>query len=270
MSRGRVVAPGSRAVVQCRRASRRDHGAAATRGWCDVPRGAEGDPLSKYSLSPAEGVRLTATLAAGNPAFVFRDGGGELTVAPLDERCQGLSIGRADSAALRLRGDARVSRAHAEVRHVAGQWMIWNLSRNGTHLNTARIDGPARLADGDRIRLGRTVLAFLAPADRTGTETGVDHDSPDPARFTEVQRRVLRGLCRPMLDDAPYGAPATNREIADELNVTVDAVKTQLGLMFTACGLSALNQGQKRNALARLAIESGAVSRRDLASGPRG
>jgi hypothetical protein len=68
-------------------------------------------------------------------------------------------IGRGSDADLRL-ADQAVSRKHAEIRVSGGEAVLNDLqSTNGTTLNGARIT-TARLADGDEVRLGETLLIF--------------------------------------------------------------------------------------------------------------
>jgi pSer/pThr/pTyr-binding forkhead associated (FHA) protein len=77
-----------------------------------------------------------------------------------------LVIGR-EGAALTIE-DSELSRRHAAVRPVADGYEVEDLgSLNGTFVNGRRIDGPTRLAGGDAIKLGKTVLeleAARAPA----------------------------------------------------------------------------------------------------------
>jgi hypothetical protein len=68
-------------------------------------------------------------------------------------------IGRGSDADLRL-ADQAVSRKHAEIRVSGGEAVLNDLqSTNGTTLNGARIT-TGRLADGDEVRLGETLLIF--------------------------------------------------------------------------------------------------------------
>lgn len=85
-------------------------------------------------------------------------------------------------------------------------------------------------------------------------------DAPD---VSEAQRRVLVALCRPYARSA-FAAPASNRQIADELVLGVATVKTHLQSLFEAFGVRDLPQHQKRAALASRALETGLVSTRDL------
>ena len=52
---------------------------------------------------------------------------------------------------------------------------------------------------------------------------------------------------------------------ADELHLTVDAVKTHLRVLFIKFEIAALPQNQKRARLVELALERGNLSDRDLA-----
>ena len=57
--------------------------------------------------------------------------------------------------------DNSVSRRHAEMRPENGNWILQDLqSSNGTYLNGVRLNRPARLKDGDQIKLGGTLLVF--------------------------------------------------------------------------------------------------------------
>jgi DNA-binding NarL/FixJ family response regulator len=74
---------------------------------------------------------------------------------------------------------------------------------------------------------------------------------------------VLVALCRPVNDSA-FATPATNREIADEVMLSVDAVKAQLRVLFDRFGLETLPQNQKRARLAASTLVGGLLSPRDF------
>ena len=74
---------------------------------------------------------------------------------------------------------------------------------------------------------------------------------------------MLLALCRPYRDST-YAAPPSNRQIAEELVVTVDTVKGTLRQLFDVFALQDLPQNQKRSALAMCALQTGVVNRRDL------
>jgi len=57
--------------------------------------------------------------------------------------------------------DQTISRRHAELRRVDGEWVLRDLnSVNGTYVNGVRIDKPVRLRRGDQIRLGNSLLVY--------------------------------------------------------------------------------------------------------------
>jgi predicted component of type VI protein secretion system len=97
------------------------------------------------------------------PVLVFTDG-------PLSGRrvevVGELVLGRED-VSLTIE-DEEISRRHAVIRPTDGGIEIEDLgSTNGTYVNAVRIERPTRLAGGDTIRLGRSVLeveSVRAPA----------------------------------------------------------------------------------------------------------
>jgi DNA-binding NarL/FixJ family response regulator len=107
------------------------------------------------------------------------------------------------------------------------------------------------------ISVGDTLIAFCASSSGSTVVTAArEREAEVPV--TPAQRRVLGALCRP-LEGAGYAAPATNRQIADELVLSVDTVKGTLKALYERFGLEALPQNQKRAALAARA--RGLVSR---------
>ena len=75
---------------------------------------------------------------------------------------------------------------------------------------------------------------------------------------------MLLALCRPFKDGAAFATPATNQQIAGELHLSVDAVKTHLRALFEKFGVEDLPQNQKRVGLVERALQSGLISERDL------
>jgi two-component system cell cycle response regulator len=67
------------------------------------------------------------------------------------------TLGRADDCSIAFE-DARLSRVHARIVFVAGDWMLMDEgSTNGTFVNGARVEKYSKLEDGDRILLGGSV-----------------------------------------------------------------------------------------------------------------
>jgi pSer/pThr/pTyr-binding forkhead associated (FHA) protein len=202
----------------------------------------------------------------GVPFLVYRDGQDQQQIFALGPELERVTVGRSPSAGIPLEWDTEVSRLHAELGCIGGDWTVSDdgLSRNGTHVNGQRIVGRRRLHDGDVVRFGRTPATFREPRIANITETEVASDVPDRASLSEAQRRVLIALCRPFKDGTGYVTPATNQEVASELFLSVDAVKTHLRSLFGKFGIEDLPQNQKRVRLVELALKSGVVTPRDL------
>ncbi|MBH0781280.1 FHA domain-containing protein [Nocardia bovistercoris] len=180
---------------------------------------------------------------------------------------QRVTIGRSPQADLSLGWDAEVSRLHAAVEYLGAHWTIVDdgLSRNGTFVNGERLVGRHRLMAGDAIRVGTSLVSFHdfggAAEDVTRAATG---SIPTMRSLTETQRSVLIALCRPYKNGAGFATPASNQQIAEELFLSVDAIKTHLRALFAKFGVESLPQNQKRVRLAFLAMQSGIISDRDL------
>lgn len=200
----------------------------------------------------------------GAPFLLYRDGDDRQVLVDLGDR-ERVTIGRRASSDVPLAWDGAVSRLHAELERVGGDWLVGDdgISRNGTFLNGERLQGRRRLRDGDTIAIGGTAIVYVVPSgDSSERPTGSAEGTIVPAHPTPAQRRVLVALCRPIA--AGLTTPASNREIADELVLSVDTVKGTLHELFEAFGVQDLPQNQKRGALAHRAMALGLVSRREL------
>jgi hypothetical protein len=225
-----------------------------------------GDPLAAHSLSARELKQLVAAERSGRPLLVFRDGEGELGLFVTDDSAPTLTVGRRSEMNLSLYWDTEVSGLHAELQGLGGEWMIVDdgLSTNGTYVNNQRINGRQRLRDGDRIRIGRTLLAYKAATSAPARGTVSAGDRPALQPLTDTQRRVLIALCRPYRGGGSFATPPTNQEIAAEVFLSVDAVKMNLRTLSTRFELGDLPQNRKRAALAEYALQFGLISQRDL------
>jgi pSer/pThr/pTyr-binding forkhead associated (FHA) protein len=193
---------------------------------------------------------------------VFRDGHGLLRISVLPAAdTEVLVAGRQDGAALQLGWDTSVSRLHAEMRRLAGSWMISDLSsHNGTWLNGRRITAGEPLRHSDRIQLGNTLLVFLAPRTLMSAATSAAvNTGPTLEDLSDTQRRVLIALCRPLLADDATPATAANKQIAAECFLAEDTIKMTLRKLYEKFGFEQLGSSQKRQALADMAIRRGLV-----------
>ena len=217
-----------------------------------------------HRSTPVELQERMALEARGVPFLAWRDGHERQVLLELaGER---LVVGRAEGSDVALAHDPQVSRTHATLERVGEEWTVADdgLSRNGTWIAGRRVTSRTRLRDGDVVRIGETEVTFRSPpAGSAPTVTAQAGPGGAPDVLTPAQRRVLTALCRPYRD-GEIATPASNREIADELSVSVEAVRTTMKALFAAFAIGELPQNQKRAALAQQALRSGAVSRRDL------
>jgi pSer/pThr/pTyr-binding forkhead associated (FHA) protein len=202
----------------------------------------------------------------GRPFLVYRDADGEQQILTIGEGVSELWVGRSGSTDVRLDFDSEVSGLHAQIEIVGAECTLVDdgLSRNGSFVNGERISGRRRLLDGDTLRFGRTGVLFRAPGQSAASETALSADALTAAGVSPAQKRVLIALCRPFKEGAAFATPATNGQIAGELHLSVDAVKTHLRALFEKFGVEQLPQNQKRVALVERALQSGLVSERDL------
>jgi hypothetical protein len=203
----------------------------------------------------------------GVPFLLYRDGDAAQQLRRMPTEVHVMGIGRNPAADLYIGWDGEVSGLHAQLEHAGGEFALVDdgLSRNGSYVNGERVRGRRRLQDGDMLRFGKTVVQFRRPTSGM-VESTIPTTSEElaPESLSEQQRRVLIALCRPFKDDDLYAAPTSNQDIADELFVTVDAVKVHLRALFDKFGVAALPQNKKRIALVRRALESGLITGREL------
>jgi hypothetical protein len=219
------------------------------------------------ALHTRSAVEIKAIFAAeekGVPFLLWRDGSGEQQIFELSGR-ERVTLGRAEACHVVLGADNEVSRTHAELERVAERWTVSDdgLSSYGTYLQGVRISGRNRLHDGDVLRLGSTIVEFRNPADDIGQETSAAAQ-PDVGRLTDRQRDVLLALCRPYKHNSGFANPASNKEIAEELVLTVPAVKAQIRAISRVLEADDLPRGRQRVRLVERAFALGLVSKRDL------
>jgi len=201
----------------------------------------------------------------GRPFLVFRNGAGEQAIQQLTTDAE-LWVGRSGSADVQLGWDGEVSTLHAQIEVVRDECTLVDdsLSRNGSFVNEERIHGRRHLRDGDALRFGQTVLVYRRPGADAPEATVPAGEVPAAAKVSPAQRKVLLALCRPYKDNEAFATPATNQQIAEELHLSVDAVKTHMRALFEKLEVGDLPQNQKRVALAERGLQTGIVSRHEL------
>jgi hypothetical protein len=165
------------------------------------------------------------------------------------------TVGRGEGVDISL-DDRTVSPLHAELVRRGPHVYVADLglSVNGTRVNGKPV-GRRLLAEGD-------VVAFGSARARVGGLPDFEDDTLELRRCgaPELTRReieVLTSLCRPALRHDAFVAPATAKDIADELVVTEAAVKQHLLRLYQKFRI-----GEGLNRRARLAnevINSGVV-----------
>jgi FHA domain/Bacterial regulatory proteins, luxR family len=224
-------------------------------------------PLAPHAASPAELKERLEAERGGHSFLVYREPEGQQRIYTLDDAgTSKVIVGRAASCDVALHWDDEVSGVHAELELVGESWAVIDdgLSSNGTFVNGERVQGRRRLRTGDAVRFGRTMAVFTSPAEAGAGKTRVAEPFPAAASLSDAQRRVLVALCEPFKQARPYATPATNQEIAEQLHLSVDAVKTHLRTLFRKFEIEDLPQNQKRARLVECAFESGLISERDL------
>ena len=221
-------------------------------------------PLEPFRSTPEELRDRVHAERRGLPFLVLRDDADEQRIVDLaGER---LSVGRSPQCDLALVWDPKVSRLHAELECVGEHWIVVDdgLSSNGTVVSGERVIGRRRLRHGDLIRIGDTLVAFCTPADAVVGTTLADDLRIAAASVTDAQHKVLIALCRPLKGGLTDAIPATNPQIAEELVLSVAAVKTHLRTLFRTFKLDELPQSEKRRKLVAAAFANGLVHDRDL------
>lgn len=230
------------------------------------------DPERLHASSPAELTERMQAERAGDPFLLYRDQAGAQQIVSLGDAVSRLTLGRSSGNDVALDWDESVSRVHAELIRLGGEWTVVDdgLSRNGSYLNAERLSGRRRLRDGDLLRLGDTVIVYHAPREREHGSTVFSSGLPTPADLSPAKRRVLIALARPYRRGAAFATPATNQQIAAELFLSIDGVKTHLRGLFELFGVQHLPQNEKRATLVERAFLAGVITERDLAQGPAG
>lgn len=203
--------------------------------------------------------------APADAFLIYQDDVGRQQVITLATATPRLTIGRGSTSDVRLAWDDEASRLHALLERVDQDWVLIDdgLSRNGTIVSGERLAGRRRLRDGDVVLIGATSLTYRVNHARQSSATQIASDVVTLLSLSPTQRLVLKALCRPYKARTPYATPATNQQIADELFLSVDAVKTHLRTLFHKFSVEELPQNQKRAKLVELAFLSGLVSDRD-------
>ena len=183
----------------------------------------------------------------------------------LHELGEQVTIGRGADCDVALGWDREVSRLHAQLearRRAVGAGRRRPVAQRLVRQRRARRRAPACCATATGWCSARRPVVYRAPATAGASSTIGVTTSPAAVNLTPTQRQILVALCRPVRDSA-FATPLTNKEIAEEVSLSVDAVKAHLRTLFERFGLEDLPQNQKRARLAAIALLQGIVTQRD-------
>jgi len=168
------------------------------------------------------------------------------------------TIGRGDGVDVHLE-EPSVSRLHAELVRRGPHVYVTDLglSSNGTRVNGRPI-GRRVLTDGDVLSFGaaRVRVGGLGASEQSAEDT-VELRRVTAPDLTRRELEVLQALCRPALNQEAFVAPATAKEVADELVVTEAAVKQHLLRLYAKFRIA--EGGNRRGRLANEVIALGIV-----------
>jgi pSer/pThr/pTyr-binding forkhead associated (FHA) protein len=223
-------------------------------------------PTAPHASSPVELKEQIDAEKRGVPHLIYRDGSGSQRIVFLEQDKTRLTVGRSASDDIALDWDPEVSRLHAELERLGDHWTVSDdgLSKNGSFVNGVRIWGRRRLEDGDQLRFGKTTVVYRRGGRGRSSPTVADEDFQTIAPLSDAQKRVLVALCRPYKDSSGFATPASNRQIADELVVSVETVKSTMRSLFQKLGVEDVPQIEKRARLVERAFQAGLISEADL------
>jgi DNA-binding CsgD family transcriptional regulator len=150
--------------------------------------------------------------------------------------------------------DSSVSRHHLLLTPVGETWFVEDVADGTTEFERrerAALLSRRSLLDGDRLYVGRLTLVYK---DEDELELGdTEHAELSRVALTRGERSVLDQLCKPVIERT--GPPASNKEIAAALFLSIDGVRSHLKSMYGKFGIAEGTAAQRRAALVRNAID---------------
>jgi FHA domain len=231
------------------------------------------DPAHTRLPSPRELQAILEAERAGLPFLRWRDGADAQHILHLTRDIDRVLLGRREQRdpghdrepSIALTWDREVSRAHAVFERVGDEWTLVDdgLSRNGSFVNSSRVNGRKRLHNRDLLCFGRTHVFFHDPTEeRESSSTARSPNTPD-VLLSETKRKVLVALCRPVATGVS-ATPATNDQIATAVHLSRDAVKAHLRELFDRFGFGELPQNEKRSRLVSTVLSTRMLTPRDF------
>jgi hypothetical protein len=216
-------------------------------------------------IAPRDLKALIEAERIGLPFLHWLDGDGEQHILMLTPDRPRVTIGRRDHCDVALSWDDEVSRAHALLEPVDEDWTLVDdgMALNGSYVNGSRVQGRHRLENKDHMVFGKSLVVYRKPGSEGSQSTARAAGSPGSIPLTEMQRKLLVALCRPIVESTTQ-TPATNPQIAAEVHLSVDAVKAHMRHLFDRFELGELPQNEKRMRLVAIVLGSGLLARHDF------
>jgi DNA-binding CsgD family transcriptional regulator len=223
------------------------------------------DPHETRLITPRHLKALIEAERTGVPFLYWLDADGEQRILMLTAGRARVTIGRRDHCDVPLTWDPEVSRAHALIEPVGEEWTLVDdgMALNGSYVNGSRVQGRHRLVNKDHLCFGKTLVVYREPSGEGSQSTARAVGSPGSIPLTEMQRKILIALCRPIVESTT-ATPATNPQIAAEVHLSVDAVKAHMRHLFDRFALGDLPQNEKRTQLVTSVLGSGLLARHDF------
>lgn len=206
--------------------------------------------------------RVGEALAEGYPLLVWRDPAGALRIFVLGADGR-VTIGRRADCNVVIE-DELVSRAHATLEPVAGDWALLDgISLNGTFVNGEKIVS-RRLVDRDCLLFGNTEITYRRSLHKGSVLTTPASSLADARTLTNTQRAVLTALARPCKSGTSPVLHASDSAIAKEVHLSLDAVRGHLDVLCRRFEIADPTGAQRRVRLIECAFEWGLISESDL------
>ena len=185
----------------------------------DRPETTEDDRHDASAIVPSAARRsagsLTLTFEGGKPCALATFPLGDVEAVTIGRASMARAatvsrVGRERRLSLEL-ADRRMSLVHAQLRRLAGAWIIEDArSKNGTRVNGLEIE-QATLRPGDLVEVGRSFLVFRADASPAASEGPSGLVTANPALARQFEK--LRALARSSVAIIVTGETGTGKEL---------------------------------------------------------
>src|SRR5579864_2099811 len=163
-----------------------------------------------------------------------------------------MTVGRSSTTELCFADDAGLSRQHLAFERDSDEWNVHDLgSKNGTLLNSVRLNGSMRLRPGDRVAAGHLVMVYDDPASKAAAAPvtfvpGKEEESPTSSTVVVDLKKLLgdkavdttavqmRALIRANRELGPQSEKKSLPELFQLiLDLSIEAVGAERGVLMT-------------------------------------